>query len=239
MTYIGGDTADDDLLLTSGLNGSTEVGTVPGVDLTLPADKSDVGVHVSNLGEDRTVGALNGRGNKSFGSCSTRKTTGRKSTLIRAGGDDNREVIGLAQASVEDNVVVHLLEVVVTDNAQEADLVVDDEQSGVVPVDPLKLVCSNWVDKRLVSQNPRGVKTLKAVNQPCNTAKSKVVKRIRNILFLREWVKEASESTERARETRKADGNPELKTVQLLYHSVERARVRAIGVKGFSERNQD
>ena len=148
MTYISGDTADDDLLLASGLDCSTEVGAIPGVDLTLPADDSGVGVHCSNLREDRTVGALNARGNKTLESRSTRKKTGRKSTLIRAGGDDNREVVDLAQASVEDNIVVHILDAVVTDDAQETDLVVDDEQSGVVPIDPLKRVCSNWVDTK-------------------------------------------------------------------------------------------
>ena len=40
--------------------------------------------------------------------------------------------MGLAQGGVEDDVVVHVLWAVVTDEAQESDLVVDDEQSGVV-----------------------------------------------------------------------------------------------------------
>jgi hypothetical protein len=63
--------------------------------------------------------------------------------LIRAGGDNNREAVGLTEASVEDNVVVHILGAVVTNNAYQADLVVDDEQSGVVLIDPFKRVCSN------------------------------------------------------------------------------------------------
>jgi hypothetical protein len=57
VTYISGDTADDDLLLASGLDGSTEVGVVPGVDLTTPADDGDVGMHITYLREEGTVGA--------------------------------------------------------------------------------------------------------------------------------------------------------------------------------------
>ena len=47
---------------------------------------------------------------------------------------------------MEENVVVHILGVVVTDDAQETDLVVDDEQSCIVLVNPLELVRSTWVD---------------------------------------------------------------------------------------------
>ena len=57
ITYISGDTADDNLFLAGGLDGGTEVGVVPGVDLTTPANDGDVGVHFSNLREERTVGA--------------------------------------------------------------------------------------------------------------------------------------------------------------------------------------
>ena len=52
---------------------------------------------------------------------------------------------------MEDNVVVHVLNVVVTDDARETDLMVGNEQSGVVPVDSLKLVCINWVGDRSLS----------------------------------------------------------------------------------------
>ena len=69
--------------------------------------------------------------------------TGNKHTLIRAGGNDHREVVGLAQASVEEDVVVHILDGVITDDPYETDLVVDDEQGGVVPIDPLKRICSD------------------------------------------------------------------------------------------------
>jgi hypothetical protein len=57
MTYIGGNTADDDLLLPGGLDGSTEVGVVPGVDLTVSANDGVVGVQFGDLREERTVGA--------------------------------------------------------------------------------------------------------------------------------------------------------------------------------------
>jgi len=61
--------------------------------------------------------------------------------LFGAGGDNNGEVVGLAQGRVEDNVVVHILSVVVTHDPQESDLVVNYEQSSIVSIDPLKLVC--------------------------------------------------------------------------------------------------
>ena len=61
--------------------------------------------------------------------------------MFGAGGDNNGEVVGLAQGRVEDNVVVHILRVVVTHDPQESDLVVNYEQSSIVSIDPLKLVC--------------------------------------------------------------------------------------------------
>ena len=143
MTHVSGDTADDDLLLAGGLNGGTEVTVVPGVDLTTPANDSDVGVHLSNLGEERTVGAWNARENEHLGNCPTGRMIGKEITLIRARGDDDGETVGLAQGCVEDDVVVNILDAVVTDDADEADLVVDDEQSGVVPIDSLERVCSH------------------------------------------------------------------------------------------------
>ena len=66
--------------------------------------------------------------------------------MFGAGGDDNGEAVGLAQSRVEDNIVVHILSIVVTHNPQETDLVVDYEQSGIVPIDAFKLVCRDWVD---------------------------------------------------------------------------------------------
>ena len=67
----------------------------------------------------------------------------KKKTLVRAAGDDNREVVGLAKRGVEDDIVVHLLDTVVTDVTDETNLVVDDEQRDVVPIDPLERVCSH------------------------------------------------------------------------------------------------
>lgn len=143
VTYIGGDAANDDLTLASGLDGSAEVSIVPGVNLTAPADDGDVRVHGSDLREERAVGTLNTQGNGRSVSCFVRKAIGEKDTLIRAGGDDNGEVVDLAKTSVEYDVVVHGLGVVVTDDAYEANLVVDDEQRGVIPINPLKLVCGD------------------------------------------------------------------------------------------------
>ena len=63
VTYVGDDAADDDLLLASGLHGGTEVRVVHGVDLTIPADDGDVGVHFGDLGEEGAVGTLTAQGN--------------------------------------------------------------------------------------------------------------------------------------------------------------------------------
>ena len=66
----------------------------------------------------------------------------KKITLIPADGNDNGKTVGLAQCGVEYEVVVHLLDAVVTDGTDEADLVVDDEQGCVVPINPFERVRS-------------------------------------------------------------------------------------------------
>jgi len=148
--------------------------------------------------------------------------TDKKRTLIRAGGNDNGEVVCLAQSSVENNVVVQILNVVVTDDAHETDLVVDNEQSGIVLIDPLKLVCGDCVDQRFISHSPQEVKAWKVVNQPRKATRNKVAKRARSILFFGEQVKATFGSTVRALEVagenQKADGDCWLRKVQLLYH---------------------
>ena len=58
MTHISSDTADDDLLLASSLNCGTEIGAVPGIDLTIPADDGDIWVHLRYLCEEWSVGAF-------------------------------------------------------------------------------------------------------------------------------------------------------------------------------------
>ena len=143
-TYFGDNTADDDLLFASGLDGSTEVSVVPGVDFTIPVDNGNIGIHLSDLREERAFRALTRRRI----SRSAKKMTSSKHTLIRAGGDDHREVVGLAKASVKEEVVVHFLGGVVTDAPYETDLVVDDEHGSVVLVDPLKRICSDWVNTK-------------------------------------------------------------------------------------------
>ena len=64
-------------------------------------------------------------------------------TLICAGGNDDRETVGLTQGSMEDNNVEHVLWGVIADEAHESDLVVDDEQCGVILVNLLELVRSS------------------------------------------------------------------------------------------------
>jgi hypothetical protein len=56
-TSVSGDTVNDDLLLAGGLDSSTDISVVPGVDLTAPANDGSVGVRVSDLSEERTVEA--------------------------------------------------------------------------------------------------------------------------------------------------------------------------------------
>ena len=85
------------------------------------------------------------RGNQSSGNHFT-KLTRNNHTLIRAGGDDDREVIDLTQGSVKEDTVVHILGAGVADYTDETDLMVNDEQSGVIPIDPLERVCSNCAD---------------------------------------------------------------------------------------------
>ena len=63
--------------------------------------------------------------------------------MVRAGSNNNGKVVGLTQTGVEHDVVVHVLGVVVEHNAHKPDLVVDDEQCGIVSINPLKLVCRN------------------------------------------------------------------------------------------------
>ena len=53
--YIGGDTCDNHLFLPGGLDGSTEVCVIPGIYLTVPADDSDIGMHVDDLRREGTV----------------------------------------------------------------------------------------------------------------------------------------------------------------------------------------
>ena len=71
--------------------------------------------------------------------------------MIGAGGDNNGEIVGLAQIRVEDDVVVHILSIVITHGAQETNLMVDEEQSGVVSVNPFKLVCKDYANTKCSS----------------------------------------------------------------------------------------
>ena len=48
-TYVGGDAANDKLLLASSPNGIAEVRVVPGIDLTVALDERRVGVHVGDF----------------------------------------------------------------------------------------------------------------------------------------------------------------------------------------------
>ena len=57
VTHIGGETTNDHLFLSGGLDGSPEVSVIPGIDLATPADDGDVGIHFGDLRYERTVRA--------------------------------------------------------------------------------------------------------------------------------------------------------------------------------------
>lgn len=85
-------------------------------------------------------------GNWSFWDHFTKKLARTDRTLIRTGGDDDREVIDLAQGGVKKNAVIHILGAGVMDHAHETDLTVENEQRGVIPADPLERECNGWAD---------------------------------------------------------------------------------------------
>ena len=66
-----------------------------------------------------------------------------KVTCICAGSHDDGQIVGLGKASMEHDVVVHVLYGVVADEPHEADLVVDNKQRNVVPINPLEFVCGD------------------------------------------------------------------------------------------------
>ena len=47
---------------------------------------------------------------------------------------------------MKENIVVHDLGAGVTDGTHETDLMVNDEQSGVIPINPLEGERSDWAD---------------------------------------------------------------------------------------------
>lgn len=57
VTYISSDTSNDHLFLSGGLDGSTEVSVIPGIDLAAPADDSNIGVHFGDLRYEWSVRA--------------------------------------------------------------------------------------------------------------------------------------------------------------------------------------
>lgn len=56
-TYIGSDTANDDLGTASGFDSSLEVGVVPSVDLTVAPDEGGIGELRSDLNGEGSVGS--------------------------------------------------------------------------------------------------------------------------------------------------------------------------------------
>jgi hypothetical protein len=106
LTNFSNDTTNDQLLLASGLDSSTEIGVVPGVDLTLATDEGGVGVHVGDLLEKQAVGTAIGRRSQNSG-----------------------QVEDLADGGVTQHVVAEVVGAIVANNLSEADLVVDDQES--------------------------------------------------------------------------------------------------------------
>jgi hypothetical protein len=106
LTNFSNDTTNDQLLLASGLDSSTEIGVVPGVDLTLAADEGSVGVHLGDLLEQEAVGAT-----------------------VGGGGQDSRQIKDVANGRMGQHVVAEVVGAKVTNELGQTDLVIDDQES--------------------------------------------------------------------------------------------------------------
>ncbi|MNP35584.1 hypothetical protein D3C76_1289230 [compost metagenome] len=108
-THFRHDAGDDQLLLAGGLHCLDEVFVVPGVDLAWAGDVRGVREQGFQLWYQRAVGAL-----------------------LEAGGEDGRQVEELGQVSQGQHVVLERVRLDVADQGQQASLVVDQQDSGVV-----------------------------------------------------------------------------------------------------------
>ncbi|MNH12859.1 hypothetical protein D3C79_724130 [compost metagenome] len=100
---------DDQLLLASGLHGLDEVFVVPGVDLARAGNVRRIREQGFQFRHQRAVGAL-----------------------LEAGGEDGRQVEELGQVGQGQHVVLERVRLDVADQGQQASLVVDQQDSGVV-----------------------------------------------------------------------------------------------------------
>ena len=90
-TNVSSDAGQDNLALARRLDGSAEVGVVPGVDLAVAADQRRVGIHAGDFLGEQAVGAG-----------------------LRARGQDDGDVKGFSDGGVRDHVVAEDCGVVVS-----------------------------------------------------------------------------------------------------------------------------
>lgn len=112
---VCGDARDDDLLLPRCLHGVAEVLVIPSIDLAVPLDEGGIGMHLDDLLGQRTVG-----------------------TSLGAGGQDSGQIEDLADSSVSEHIVPVLVGLPVARQVEQPNLVVHDEEGGVVLVDALE-----------------------------------------------------------------------------------------------------
>lgn len=105
LTNFSHDSANDQLLLAGGPDGSPELGIVPSIDLTLATDKSSVGVHLHDLLEHEAV-----------------------RTPVRGGSQDGWQVEDISKSGMAQDVVAEVVGAEVTDDLRETNLVINDQQ---------------------------------------------------------------------------------------------------------------
>lgn len=106
LTNFGHDTANNQLLLSGGLDSLAEFLVVPCVDLALTANKSGIGVHVGDLFQQKAVGTRIGRRSQ-----------------------NSRQIKDIADGGVRKHVVAEVIGAIVTHELGQTNLVIDDQES--------------------------------------------------------------------------------------------------------------
>ena len=74
-------------------------------------------------------------------------------TSLRTGSENSREVERLSHSSVSQNVITIFVRSNVAHELEETELVVNDEQNGVILVDALKFECSSAYNASVTENN--------------------------------------------------------------------------------------
>lgn len=110
--HLGDNPAKDNLRLICSPHSVSKLLVIPSVDLAVTFNQWCGRVHVKNFLRKRPVGACLG-----------------------AGGEDRGEVKNISESSVCEDVVFELVGGEVADELEETELVVDDQEHGLVLVD--------------------------------------------------------------------------------------------------------